>query len=181
MELPGPEVLEVVAVEPDTDACEAQRHVADLDDGLAIGDEDGVGDGAGLGGQGEFPHRDLVAEHPGTGDDLAAAFELAGDAGDGVGPPGALGRDEAHAPEQHPEGLGAALVHQRAGHDLVIDEVADEVPGVGLDLELGMDDAEAVGATRWIEVGDGVDEREQAAGESGAEPRGRVPRDGWRG
>ena len=161
-----PEVIEELAVHLEAYARELQRHVADLDDGFAIGNEDGVGNGAGFGREVEFAHRDFVAERAGARDDLAATFQLAGDSWDRIGAPGSLGRDEAHAPKEDPQCLGAALVHQRAGHHLIIDKVANQVPGVGFDLEFGVDLAQAVFAATGIDVRDGVDECEQACGQA---------------
>ena len=61
--------------------------------------------------------------------------------------------------------MQAALVHERARHDPVIDEVADHEPVVGMDFGLGTDQSQAEPPPFRIERLHAMDERHQPAGQ----------------
>ncbi len=82
---------------------------------------------------------------------LAAAFELAGDFGDRFVGDLAGFADPAHSQKVDAEGVQAALVHEGAGHDAVVDEVAGEEPIVGMDVGFAGDLAEGVAASGGVE------------------------------
>ena len=73
-----------------------------------------------------------------------ALIQAALDAGDGLeGDFGAVVAEPAHSHEVNSQRVEAAFVHQRAGHNAVVHEVADHEPGFGADVELAADDAQA--------------------------------------
>ena len=71
---------------------------------------------------------------------------------------GALFPDPPHPHQQDAQRVQAALVHQRAGHDFVIDEVALDEPLLGLDVVLRADEPEAEAPARGIEQRHAIDE-----------------------
>ena len=76
-----------------------------------------------------------------------------------------LVRHPSHALEKDPQGVGTALVHEGAGHDHVIHEMADEEPVVGADVRFGPDQAQAIAPTLGIELNDAVDQAHAAIGQ----------------
>src|SRR5947209_1168029 len=54
--------------------------------------------------------------------------------------------------------MQTALVHERAGHDLIIDEMAGQKPVVRMNVLLAADHAEPVSAALRLQPGDSVDQ-----------------------
>tara|TARA_B000000557_G_scaffold258262_1_gene252480 strand:+ start:876 stop:1037 length:162 start_codon:yes stop_codon:yes gene_type:complete len=53
--------------------------------------------------------------------------------------------------------MEAALVHEGARHDLIVDKVAGEIPSVGLHITFGHHAAESVATARRIKLRDTMD------------------------
>ena len=81
--------------------------------------------------------------------------------------------------------MGAAFVHEGAGHDHVVHEMADEKPVVGVDVRFGPDQAQTIAAALGVKFKDAVDQahaaigqmqsgRQADAGEPSAETAGQV-------
>ena len=144
-------------------AGEADRHVRDFDDRFAVGKHQGVDNRKGLRAVTELLDADLVGDGFGGFDDLATAFQTAVDTGNRLAPGRAVFTDPAHAQQVDPQGVHAALVHQRAGHDMVVTEVAGQKPVPGIDIHLGANLAETVTTALRIEFNHAVDQLQVAS------------------
>jgi hypothetical protein len=131
-----------------------------LDDGFSISVHKGVSDDVRgvVCGVTDFFESDFVLDFFGGSRDLATAFELAGDFGDGFVSNFSCLADPAHSQEINAESVKAALVHERAGHDAVVDEVAREEPIVGMDVGFAGDLANGKTAASRIEFENAMDE-----------------------
>jgi hypothetical protein len=114
-------------------------HVLEKDDVVSIGMHVGIGNDVRLR---VIPHLfdfDGIVDAFGRGRDRPAALQAAVDAlYRFVGHIGLVG-DPPHAQEQHPQGVGAALVHQGARHHHIVHKVAGEEPVIRMDIRLGFD------------------------------------------
>ena len=129
-----------------------QRHVHDLDDRLAVGVHQRVGDHKRLRPVATLLDRHLVSDLARRRRNLAPALQPAGNSRHRLPGDGAVLPDPANADKKDPQCVQTALVHQRAGHDLVVDEVARQEPCVRRDVVLGADQAARRSGPRWVEV-----------------------------
>ena len=125
-------------------ALHPERHGGDLNDWLAVGVHQGVDDRVRLGPKPEFLDLDLVRHLRRRGHHLPTALEPAGNARNRVANDLVRLADPTHPHQEDPEGMQAALEHERAGHHLVIDEVAGHEPGHGVDVRLGADQTQSI-------------------------------------
>ncbi len=130
----------------------------------AVGDHVGVGNGKRLRPVPEFLDVHLVHHVPGLRGHRPAALEGGAQPLDRLIARVRRVGDPAQALDEHPQGMGAALVHQGARHDHVVHEVAGQKPVVGPDVGLGPDPAEPVSAPGRVELEDAVDQLHAAAG-----------------
>ena len=111
---------------------------------------------------------DAVVDLACRGEHLSAAAQAARDAFDRrvVHVRGVVRRNPSHAEQQHAERVQAALVHERAGHDRIVREVAGEIPVVGRDVGFAEDGAEPVATAHRIDLQDAIDELHASRGEA---------------
>src|SRR5207249_3830900 len=107
-------------------ALELQRHVGHFNDGPALGIHDRIGNGIRF-----RPEADLFDRHLISGDsrrlnDLTPALEPAGDTWNWLPGNVLLLADPAHTHEINSQRMQTALVHQRARHDSIINEMAGQ-------------------------------------------------------
>ena len=57
-----------------------------------------------------------------------------------------------HAQKKNTQGMQAAFIHQGAGHNLIVDEMAGKEPVIGMDVRFTGDLTDAVTAARRIQV-----------------------------
>ncbi len=160
--LPLPQGCHRFAVE----AGQAHRHVGDLDDGLAVGVQERVCESKRGRAVAAFLQGHFAGQGARRGRHLAAALQAAGHARHRLTNHLAPGRHPAHAEQEDPQCMQTALIHERAGHDLVIDEVTGEEPVVGMDIGVGADQADAEAAAARVEVADAMDQSHPAAGQA---------------
>ena len=143
-----------------------QAHVGDLDNRLAVGIHQRIGNHVGFGAIADFLDRHFIGHNAGRHQHLAAAFEATDDAGYGFQPYRALFCHPAQAQQVHAQCVQATLEHQRAGHHLIIDEMASKEPVICMDIRFTAHQAQTEAPTVRVEMRDAVYQAHASAGQS---------------
>ena len=144
-------------------AGELKGHVGDFDDGFAVGIHNGIGNRIRCRSEAELFDRNLISGDSRRLNDLTPALEPAGDTWNWLPSNVLLLADPAHTHEINSQRMQTALVHQRAGHDSIINEMAGQEPTVGMDIGLRTDDSPAISPSLRIEIGHTINQLHPAA------------------
>ena len=141
-------------------------HVLEKHDVVTVGIHMGVSDDIGLGMIAhllDFHHIvDLLCARR----DRAPALQTTGNPTDRLIADVFLLAHPTHAQQQYPQGMGAAFIHQGAGHDHVVHKVACQEPVIRGDISLGLYQTLAESSSPGLQCNNAMDQPHPAAGQT---------------